>query len=92
VQGRTENQERCEGGSNAEQSEDIEIPLFPKCLSPKILLGLALLTLTGLWLSGYGFTTMKYSESVAFVLWAVGFFGGSVSGGLLLVCVANRWF
>ena len=45
---------------------------FPKCLTPKILFGEALLILAGLSFSDYGLTMMKHSERIAGLLWFAG--------------------
>lgn len=78
-------------GQDPQERKAIQVPLLPKCPTPKVLFGLAVLTLGGHWLSDYGFTTLKYSEPVAFMLWAVGFFGGAICGAALLLALANRY-
>jgi hypothetical protein len=91
IQRQYKNNKRGECGDNTKTSENVEIPLLPKCPSPKLLFGLAMLTLAGLWLSDYGFTTMKYSEPIAGLIWFAGWTSGVICGTALLLSLANRY-
>jgi len=83
--------EKCGGSSsNPKESEDIEIPLLPKCPSPKFLFALAVVTFGSLWLSDFRLTTMKHSEPVADLIWFVGWMGDAICGAALLLSLANR--